>query len=111
MSPSHSPILPRQAAATTSLVLPGGGTMERSARSSESSASARQNIVIIRHGKTEHNKLGLFTGWEDAPLAPEGVREAARAGELLAAHGIAFDVVYASWLSRSIRTAWIVLDR
>ena len=26
-------------------------------------------IVIIRHGKTEHNKLGLFTGWEDAPLA------------------------------------------
>ena len=68
-------------------------------------------VVIIRHGKTEHNKLGLFTGWEDAPLAPEGVREAARAGELLAAHGIAFDVVYASWLSRSIRTAWIVLDR
>ena len=25
-------------------------------------------IVLIRHGKTEHNKLGLFTGWEDAPL-------------------------------------------
>jgi len=21
-------------------------------------------IVLIRHGKTEHNKLGLFTGWE-----------------------------------------------
>jgi 2,3-bisphosphoglycerate-dependent phosphoglycerate mutase len=21
-------------------------------------------LVIIRHGKTEHNKLGLFTGWE-----------------------------------------------
>lgn len=33
-------------------------------------------IVIIRHGKTEHNKLGLFTGWEDAPLAPDGVKEA-----------------------------------
>ena len=30
-------------------------------------------IVIIRHGKTEHNKLGLFTGWEDAPLAAEGM--------------------------------------
>lgn len=25
-------------------------------------------VVLIRHGKTEHNKLGLFTGWEDAPL-------------------------------------------
>ena len=33
-------------------------------------------IVIIRHGKTEHNKLGLFTGWEDAPLASDGVKEA-----------------------------------
>ena len=22
----------------------------------------------FRHGKTEHNKLGLFTGWEDANL-------------------------------------------
>jgi hypothetical protein len=21
-------------------------------------------IVLIRHGKTEHNKLGLFTGWQ-----------------------------------------------
>jgi 2,3-bisphosphoglycerate-dependent phosphoglycerate mutase len=28
-------------------------------------------IVIIRHGKTEHNKLGLFTGWEDAPYVNE----------------------------------------
>jgi Histidine phosphatase superfamily (branch 1) len=32
-------------------------------------------IVIIRHGKTEHNKLGLFTGWEDAPLAAEGAED------------------------------------
>ena len=32
-------------------------------------------IVIIRHGKTEHNKLGLFTGWEDAPLAAEGTTQ------------------------------------
>lgn len=43
-------------------------------------------IVIIRHGKTEHNKLGLFTGWEDAPLAPEGVEEARLAGKLLKFH-------------------------
>ena len=30
-------------------------------------------IVIIRHGRTEHNKLGLFTGWQDCHLAAEGV--------------------------------------
>jgi Histidine phosphatase superfamily (branch 1) len=57
-------------------------------------------LVIIRHGKTEHNKLGLFTGWEDAPLHYDGKQEAAFAGKLMKAHGIQFDVVYTSWLSR-----------
>ena len=67
-------------------------------------------IVIIRHGKTEHNKLGLFTGWEDAPLAADGVEEAREAGRLLKLHGFEFDVVYTSWLSRAIETAWHVID-
>lgn len=67
-------------------------------------------VVLIRHGKTEHNKLGLFTGWEDAPLAKEGKEEAKRAGQLLKAHGFEFDVVYTSWLSRAIETAWLVID-
>ena len=67
-------------------------------------------VVIIRHGKTEHNKLGLFTGWEDAPLAQDGVDEAREAGRLLKAHGFEFDVVYTSWLSRAIETAWLVID-
>lgn len=57
-------------------------------------------VVIIRHGKTEYNKLGVFTGWEDAPLANEGRVEARRAGKLLKRHGIEFDIVYTSWLSR-----------
>lgn len=67
-------------------------------------------IVIIRHGKTQHNKLGLFTGWEDAPLADEGIVEAKEAGRLLRVHGFEFDVVYTSWLSRAVETAWYVLD-
>ena len=67
-------------------------------------------IVIIRHGKTSNNKLGLFTGWEDAPLADEGRDEARAAGKLLKQHGFEFDVVYTSWLSRAIETAWLVLD-
>ena len=72
--------------------------------------SAGPVVVIIRHGKTEFNKLGLFTGWEDAPLAPEGREEAKNAGLLLKAHGVEFDVVYTSWLSRAIETAWLILD-
>ena len=66
-------------------------------------------IVIIRHGKTEHNKLGLFTGWEDVPLAKEGIDEAQEAGRLLKKYGFEFDVVYTSWLSRAIETAWHIL--
>ena len=67
-------------------------------------------LVILRHGKTEHNKLGLFTGWEDAGLAPEGRAEASLAGRLLRAHGFELDMVYTSWLSRAIETAWITLS-
>jgi 2,3-bisphosphoglycerate-dependent phosphoglycerate mutase len=63
-------------------------------------------VVIIRHGKTENNKLGLFTGWDDVPLAAEGVEEAKEAGKLLKLHGFEFDVIYTSWLSRAIETAW-----
>lgn len=67
-------------------------------------------IVMIRHGKTENNKLGLFTGWDDVPLAKEGIEEAKDAGRLLKTHGFEFDVVYTSWLSRAIETAWLVMD-
>ncbi len=67
-------------------------------------------VVMIRHGRTEYNKLGIFTGWEDAPLAREGRAEARAAGKLLKLHGIEFDIVYTSWLSRAIETAWLVLD-
>uniref|UniRef100_A0A7R9YG63 Phosphoglycerate mutase n=1 Tax=Pinguiococcus pyrenoidosus TaxID=172671 RepID=A0A7R9YG63_9STRA len=67
-------------------------------------------VVMIRHGKTEYNKLGLFTGWEDAPLSGDGIEEARRAGRLMRYHGIEFDVIHASWLSRAIETAWLCLE-
>lgn len=56
------------------------------------------------------HRLGVFTGWEDAPLANEGRVEARKAGRLLKRHGIELDVVYTSWLSRAIETAWLLLD-
>eukprot|EP00956_Cyclotella_meneghiniana_P003443 scaffold4177_cov86-Cyclotella_meneghiniana.AAC.7 len=42
--------------------------------------------------RTPHNNLGLFTGWEDPPLAPDGVEDAKNAGRLLKIHGFEFDV-------------------
>jgi bisphosphoglycerate-dependent phosphoglycerate mutase family 1 len=53
---------------------------------------------------------GLFTGWEDVPLADEGIEEAKEAGRLLKLHGFEFDVVYTSWLSRALETALYVMD-
>ena len=41
-------------------------------------------------------------------MAAEGRAEALRAGALLAQQGVQFDVVYTSWLSRAIETAWLV---
>jgi len=91
--------------AAESILLPGGVMVPQ-----RRPPKRTQHVVIIRHGKTEHNKLGLFTGWEDVSLAPEGRAEATKAGQLLARHGITFDVVYTSWLSRAIETAWLVLQ-
>mmetsp|Transcript_20535 Transcript_20535/g.30867 ORF Transcript_20535/g.30867 Transcript_20535/m.30867 type:complete len:759 (-) Transcript_20535:253-2529(-) len=63
-------------------------------------------VVLIRHGRTPHNNMGLFTGWEDPPLADGGVEDARSAGRLLRRHGFEFDVVYTSWLTRAIQTAY-----
>lgn len=67
-------------------------------------------IVMIRHGKTPHNALGLFTGWDDPPLHPDGREQAIEAGRMLKKNGYEFDVVYTSWLSRAIETAWLAMD-
>jgi len=85
-------------------------TMPRASNCQPRAFAAADAIVILRHGRTEHNKLGLFTGWEDASLAKEGIAEAKRAGQLLRAHGFAVDAVYTSWLSRAIETAWLALQ-
>lgn len=67
-------------------------------------------VVLIRHGRTPHNNLGLFTGWEDCPLAEDGIEDAKEAGKILKRHGFEFDVIYSSWLNRAITTALYVLD-
>jgi 2,3-bisphosphoglycerate-dependent phosphoglycerate mutase len=43
-------------------------------------------------------------------LADDGVEDARNAGRLLKRHGFEFDVVYTSWLTRAIQTAYYVMD-
>ncbi len=64
-------------------------------------------IYIIRHGESETNREGRWTGWLDAVLTEEGREDAALAGEFLSK--ISFDKVYASDLIRARTTAEIAL--
>jgi 2,3-bisphosphoglycerate-dependent phosphoglycerate mutase len=66
-------------------------------------------LVLLRHGQSRWNLDNRFTGWVDVDLSPQGEAEAARAGDLLAKSGLAFDRAYASVLTRAIRTADLAL--
>ena len=64
----------------------------------------------MRHGRSEWNRLNLFTGWTDVDLDAGGEAEALEAGRLLASEeGLDLRVVHTSVLTRAIRTAEISL--
>jgi 2,3-bisphosphoglycerate-dependent phosphoglycerate mutase len=67
-------------------------------------------LILLRHGESEWNAEGLFTGWVDVGLSAKGESEAAYGGRLLAEAGIRPDVVHTSVLRRAIQTANIALD-
>ena len=67
-------------------------------------------LALLRHGQSTWNLENLFTGWTDVDLTEQGRAEAAEAGRLLAAEGIAYDLAFTSVLKRAIRTLWIALD-
>jgi 2,3-bisphosphoglycerate-dependent phosphoglycerate mutase len=66
-------------------------------------------LVVLRHGQSEWNAADRFTGWVNAELTADGEREAARAGALLAAHGLFPAFVHTSLQRRTIRTADLAL--
>ena len=67
-------------------------------------------LILLRHGNSDWNQKNLFTGWVDVRLSDQGVTEAKRAGELLAASGLKPDVLYTSLLTRAIQTANLALE-
>jgi len=68
------------------------------------------SLILVRHGESEWNSKGLFTGWVDVGLSEAGAAEAQRAGHLLADEGLRPDCVHTSVLRRAIDTANIALD-
>lgn len=67
-------------------------------------------LVLLRHGESAWNRENRFTGWHDVPLSETGREEARKAGELMRAEGLQFDVVHTSLLRRAIETVNIALD-
>ncbi len=65
-------------------------------------------LVFIRHGQSEWNASGLWTGQEDVGLTDKGVAEARKAAEFL--KDIPFDKAYVSKHSRAQHTLKEVLD-
>lgn len=67
-------------------------------------------LVLVRHGESEWNKLNLFTGWRDPGLSEKGVTEARKAGRLMKAEGLRFDVAFTSVLKRAQATLVLMLQ-
>jgi len=69
-----------------------------------------RTLVLLRHGESEWNSKGLFTGWVDVGLSSTGAQEAANGGKLLARSGLKPGVVHTSVLTRAIQTAHLALE-
>jgi len=68
-------------------------------------------LVLVRHGESTWNKENRFTGWTDVDLSETGILEAIDAGKLLKEEGFHFEVAYTSYLTRAIRTLWLILEQ
>lgn len=59
-------------------------------------------LVLVRHGESEWNAKGLWTGWTDVDLTEKGREEARQAAKVL--KDIKFDITYTSKLKRAQQT-------
>ena len=65
-----------------------------------------RKIILIRHGETNFNVKGVYTGWLEAKLTPLGINQAKKIGSFLDQEKI--NAVYVSPLKRSLKTAQLV---
>ncbi len=60
-------------------------------------------LYIARHGESEWNTLGKWTGWTDVSLTEKGKADARMVGESFL-KGVVFDAIYTSDLRRTYET-------
>jgi 2,3-bisphosphoglycerate-dependent phosphoglycerate mutase len=76
---------------------------------SSAAKAACYRLVLLRHGESDWNRAGRFTGWVDVGLSSRGAEEAAAAGRQLDAAGLLPDLVHTSVLRRAISTTELAL--
>jgi len=64
-------------------------------------------LILVRHGESEWNAKGWWTGWTDISLSEKGRKEAAVLAAAL--QNIPVDICYTSLLSRAKETLEIIL--
>jgi len=68
-----------------------------------------QRVIIVRHGRTEYNREGLFRGLLDVPLDSVGLEQAERTATFIVERlGVTAETtraIYSSRLSRAMATA------
>ena len=65
-------------------------------------------LILVRHGKTDCNKLGKWTGHAEADLIEEGIEEAQKAAAAL--EGIRIDCAFVADLRRAQQTFVAICD-
>ncbi|XP_012669682.1 bisphosphoglycerate mutase [Clupea harengus] len=71
---------------------------------------SKHKLFLLRHGEGAWIKENRFCSWVDQKLSEAGIVEAQECGRLLKEQGYKFDRVFTSLLSRSIHTAWLVIE-
>ena len=67
-------------------------------------------LILVRHGESEANELGLFAGHLDVDLTERGLKQAELTAEYIVSHYVV-DKVYASDLKRAYNTGKAVAEK
>jgi broad specificity phosphatase PhoE len=62
-----------------------------------------EQLILVRHGETEHNAAGIVQGWSDSELSERGRQQVARLAERLKTFEA--DAIFSSPLQRAMATA------
>ena len=68
-------------------------------------------LILVKSGENISDRQNIIAGWYDAPLTPGGEEEACRCGSLLNSLGEGYDVIFTSYLSSDIKSAFCIKEK